>query len=268
MGIELRWIVRRGFAIERDQPKLPRLCSRSPDCWLERTSTACSFAFLLFGFFISTPLVTVIKDTRLKSFVTIGITRGLVGAHTKQRGREQIERSQQTRTASNWSHGLGFLISNDVISRIRELGAHRLRPLPGRRSKMLSWLAMMFIIRCPKTAGDGSTELGRCSAQYSPASFRRRKIWMAWAGWRGPSSLKTMNRMCCQSGGGLWWFAKTGQGLVRGKTLSVPDVTARYCPACPLTRFTQNPALRSIRHGRVDAPRVYRRQLVPEIFQT
>ena len=119
MGIELRWIVRRGFAIERDQPKLPRLCSRSPDCWLERTSTACSFAFLLFGFFISTPLVTVIKDTRLKSFVTIGITRGLVGAHTKQRGREQIERSQQTRTASNWSHGVKLVARPRVFDQQR-----------------------------------------------------------------------------------------------------------------------------------------------------
>ena len=176
MGIGLRWIVRRSFAVERDQPKLTSLCSGSPDCWLEQTSTAHSSAFLLFGFFISTPLVPVIKDARLKSFVTIRITRDLLAGYTKQRGREQIERSQQTRTASNWSHGLWFLISNDLFSRIRELGAHRLRSLLRRRSKMLSCLVMMFIIRCPETAGDGSTELGRCTAQCSPASFRRRNV--------------------------------------------------------------------------------------------
>lgn len=172
----MRWIVRRAFAVERDQPKLTSLCSRSPDCCLVRTSTAHASAFLLFGFFISTPLVLVMTDTQLKSAVTIRITPPLSFARTKQRDSEQIERSQHTRTASNWSHGIWFLISNDLFSRMSKLGAHRLRSLPGRRSKMLSCLVMMFIIRCPEMAGDGSTELGRCTARSSPASIRRRNV--------------------------------------------------------------------------------------------
>ena len=176
MGIELRWIVRRGFAVERDQPKLTSLCSRSPDCCLERTPTANAFAVLLFGFFISTPLVLVTTRTQLKSAVTLGITRDLLGSPTQQRVREQMERSQWNRTTSKTAHSFSFLISNDVFSRMSKLSAHRLRSLPGTRSKMLSCSVMMFIIRCPEMAGDGSTELGRCAARSSPASIRRRNV--------------------------------------------------------------------------------------------
>ena len=74
------------------------------------------------------------------------------------------------------SVGQLFVLSNDVFVLIRELGAHRLRSLPGRRSKMLSCLVMILIIRCPKMAGDDCTELARCTAQSSAVSFRRRNV--------------------------------------------------------------------------------------------
>ena len=94
----------------------------------------------------------------------------------------QTTRLRSDRTLATHSDGVKLVArhlvfdQNDLFSRMSKLGAHRLRSLPGRRSKMLSCLVMMLIIRCPEMAGDGSTELGRCTAQSSPASIRRRNV--------------------------------------------------------------------------------------------